>query len=103
MDVWNAGRERMQGSSPYPHVVIDNFLPDELVDRFLEQLGDDERIYGHKGWGGNRVSAMLGTRGYRRLLEQNEAFREIHAILNSRAAIEGLYRWCASDLPRSGL
>jgi hypothetical protein len=103
MNVWHSARVRTQASTPYPHIVIDNFLPDGLIERFLDNLTDSEGVYGHRGWGGRRVSAQFGTREYERLLADNEAFREIHGILNSRAALEGLYDWCARDIPRSGL
>lgn len=103
MNVWDSARARTQGSLPFPHVVIDNFLPEGLIERFLGSFPDDDGVFGHKGWGGRRVSAQFGTREYVRLLEENEAFREIHGILNSRAALEGLYDWCAQNLPRSGL
>jgi hypothetical protein len=103
MNAWQSTRVRTQASLPYPHLVIDNFLPDGLIERFLEQLPDDDDVYGHKGWGGRRVSAQFGTKEYERLLHENEAFREIHGILNSRTALEGLYNWCARDIPGSGL
>lgn len=103
MNVWDGDRVRTQGSAPFPHIVIDSFLPEALVERFLNGLRDDDSIFGHKGWGGRRISAQFGTNEYERLLRDNEAFREIHGILNSRSALEGLYNWYAKDLQRSGL
>lgn len=103
MNVWSGDRERTQRSTPYPHIVIDDFLPESLVADFLGCVGDDESAFGHRGWGGHRSSAQFGTREYERLLHRHEPFREIHRILNSPAAVEGLHRWYARDLPGSGL
>lgn len=103
MNIWAKNRDRVYDSKPFPHVVIDNFLPDELVNKFLCSVRDDDNLYGHKGWEGRRISAQFGTDDYERLLSENEAFREIHGILNSRLALEGLYSWYAKDLGHSGL
>ena len=103
MNAWDSDRDRSHGEAPFPHCVIDNFLPEELVERFLSSLSDDDSLFGHKGWGGRRISAQFGTNDYKQLMDENEAFREIHGMLNSRVAIEGLYNWFAKELLVSGL
>jgi hypothetical protein len=103
MNIWKTAVQRTQGSAPFPHIILDNFLPEELVEQFLEGLRDADSLYGHKGWGGNRISAQFGTNEYKKLLNESEAFREIHEMLNSSDALECLYNWFAPDLRNSGL
>jgi hypothetical protein len=103
MNVWTPSRDREHGSQPFPHIVVDDFLPGDLVERFLDSIGDDESIFDHHGWGGNRVSSRFGTKEYARFLETNDAFREIHAYLNSPDTIKSIYKWLGDDIKTSGL
>jgi len=100
--VWN-NQKVQQENYPFSHLVIDDFLPSELLNRFLESLNDDDRIFGHKGWGGKRISARFGTKEYDLFKECNPAFKEIHDLLTSQKAIETLYQWHSKAIASSGL
>ncbi|MDB3990743.1 hypothetical protein N9425_02685 [Gammaproteobacteria bacterium] len=100
---WSIDRKRSKKSSPYPHIIIDNFLPSKLIDNFLNEIKDDDNFFEHFGWKGKRVSVRFGTKEYEDLIEKSKSFSEIHNLLNTKDAIKGLYKWFEDDITNTGL
>jgi Rps23 Pro-64 3,4-dihydroxylase Tpa1-like proline 4-hydroxylase len=73
-----------QRAIPFPHIVLDNFLPDKIVQQVLEQF-PTERIRGdhvfHMGYGGDHKRQIFPE-------ECPEPIRNLFWFLNSQAMIQ---------------
>ena len=102
-DLWSSNRERSKQTLPFPHIMIDNFLPQGLIESFFEEIKGDNDFFEHYGWGGKRISVRYGTNEYNSLLKNSDSFNKIHSLLNTPRAVEGLYDWFREDIVNSGL
>lgn len=75
-----------QNTAPYPHIVLDDFLPAALAERILEEFpaqpmaGDKHYAGGYTGAGKRQVSPI----------DCNEYLRNVFCFLNSSSMLQFL-------------
>ncbi|HJT62156.1 MAG TPA: 2OG-Fe(II) oxygenase [Burkholderiales bacterium] len=55
------GSERFRGANPFPHLVIDDFLPREVIERLIAEFPDEDAIE-WIAWGPGRTSQLAKTK-----------------------------------------
>lgn len=90
-------------AQPFPHIVIDDFLGQDVIASLLKTMTPENAHFHHKGWGGNRTSAQFGTREYQELLDSEPSCRALHEALVSPNFVSHIFGLFQSHLEECGL
>ncbi len=101
MSIW-VNRTLRQSATPFPRVVVDDFLPDSIVEPLVRDCSDGH-FFHHRGWGGSRVSVQYGSHQWEQLQAMNETVRQLHELLVSQKTLEELFELFGPHLSDSGL
>jgi hypothetical protein len=101
-DLWSRHKARVS-DTPFAHAVIDDFLPEEILQGLIRDLDVDRSLLHHKGWGGNRLSVQFGTTEYGQLLDRYDSFRRLHEALLSSESLLGILELFSLQMSKIGL
>ena len=90
-------------AEPFPHIVIDDFLPQKLLKGLLESTDVLPKYFHHKANKGKRLGVLFGSKSYRKLLKENNIFLKLHSNIIDEVFLSEVYKAFADEFDKFGL
>jgi hypothetical protein len=95
--------KKIVSAEPFPHIIIDDFLSQELLKSLIESTDVLPKYFHHKANKGKRLAVVFGSKSYRKLIKEQRMFSKLHSNIIDEVFLSEVYDAFADKFDKFGL